>query len=336
MAADPGSASVAWPTGVMLAKAVEVLPAADLLPGGCLYEPKWDGYRALVAVDARGRGRVRSRRGVDLTSAFPDIAVAAAGQLARRTVLDGELVVWDGQRLDFAQLQRRVIAPTRAAELARRRPASFVIFDLLAVAGRDVSRRPLRVRRTELERLLPSLAPPLQVTPATPDRDLAQRWLSDYAAAGVGIEGLVIKGLAEAYLPGRRSWLKLRTRRTAEAIVGAVTGSLSAPDRLILGLPGEDGALVVAGGTAPLTPRQSREIAALLRPPAGPHPWPDVLPAGRTGALGGPRRLPVALVDPALVVEVDADAAYEYGRWRHLTRFVRPRPELHPEDLLPR
>ena len=139
--------------------------------------------------------------------------------------------------------------------------------------------------------------------------------------------------MSPAYLPGRRSWLKLRTRRTAEAIVGAVTGSLAAPDRLILGLPGEDGALVVAGGTAPLTPRQSRDIASLLRSPAGPHPWPDVLPAGRTGALGGPRRLPVALVDPALVVEVATDAAYEYGRWRHLTRLIRPRPELYPDDL---
>lgn len=105
------------------------------------------------------------------------------------------------------------------------------------------------------------------------------------------------------------------------------------PDRLILALPRPDGALMVAGGTAPLHPRQARQIAVLLRPPAGSHPWPATLPAGRTGALGGPRRLAVTLVDPTLVVEIEADTAYEYLRWRHLTRLVRPRPDLDPGDV---
>ena len=305
-----------------------------LTPRGCTSEPKWDGYRALLGVDGRGRGRVRSRRGVDLTAAFPDIAAPAAAQLARGTILDGELVVWDGQRLDFTQLQHRVIAPSRAAALAMARPASFVVFDVLAIGGEDVSMRPLRVRRRWLEESQESLGPPLQVTPATTDRELARQWLVDYAAADVGIEGLMIKALDGVYLPGRRAWLKLRTRATAEAIVGAVTGSLTAPDRLILALPTPDGALVVAGGTAPLSPRQSREIAALLRPPThGEHPWPEVLPSGRTGALGGPRRLPVTLVEPDLVVEIEADTAYEYGRWRHLTRLVRVRPDRGAADV---
>src|SRR4051794_25307335 len=99
----------------MLARAVEELPLVGALRGGCLYEPKWDGYRALVRVDADG-ARVRSRRGVDLTTAFGDVAAAAARQLSPGTVLDGELVVWDGDsgRLDFTALQRRVIAPSRA------------------------------------------------------------------------------------------------------------------------------------------------------------------------------------------------------------------------------
>jgi hypothetical protein len=123
------------------------------------------------------------------------------------------------------------------------------------------------------------------------------------------------------------------TKTAAEAIVGAVTGPLTAPDRLILGLRTPEGKLLVAGGTAALTPRQSREIAALLRPVRGWHPWPDVLPAGRTGAFGGPRRLPVTLVDPMLVVEIEVDTAYEYQRWRHVTRLLRPRPDLNPAGV---
>jgi ATP-dependent DNA ligase len=139
------------------------------------------------------------------------------------------------------------------------------------------------------------LSPPLQITPATEDRDLARRWLADYAAAVVGIEGLVIKALNEAYLPGRRAWFKLRTRATAEAIVGAVTGTLTAPDRLILALPGPGGTLIVAGGTAPLNPRQSRETAALLRPPTRPHPHRPPPPPRhpcRPGCRAGDRRRP--------------------------------------------
>jgi ATP-dependent DNA ligase len=330
---DREHGGVAWPSGVMLAKPVADLPPDASQAGGCLYEPKWDGYRALVAVDSKGRSRVRSRRGVDLTTAFPDIAGPAATQLPRDTILDGELVVWDGQRLDFTQLQRRVIAPTRAAALARDKPASFVAFDVLIIAGKRLATLALRERRRALEHLRPRLSSPLQINPATEDRDLARRWLADYAIAGVAIEGLVIKALNDAYLPGRRAWLKLRSRATAEAIVGAVTGTLTTPDRLILALPRADGVLVVAGGTAPLNPRQSREIAALLRPPSQPHPWPNVLPAGRTGTLGGPRHLPITLVDPVLVVEIEVDTAYEYLRWRHMTRLLRPRPDLDVSDI---
>jgi ATP-dependent DNA ligase len=323
-----------WPAGVMLAKPVEGLPPANALPGGCLYEPKWDGYRALVRVDDDGT-RIRSRRGTDLTPGFPDIAEALAMQLHPGTVMDGELVIWntDTGSLDFAALQHRLTSPRRAVMMARRRPASFVAFDLLVDAGTPLAGRPLRERRRALERLIPLLEPPLQVTPATRRRDIAATWLRDYATADVGVEGLVIKGLAQPYRPDTRAWLKVKSRSTEEAIVGAVTGTIARPERLILGLPDSSGTLVIVGGTGPLRPGQQRELASLLRFPAAPHPWPAELPAGRTGVLGGRRRLPVVLVEPELVVEVAADAAREYGRWRHLTRLVRIRAELHPEDL---
>jgi ATP-dependent DNA ligase len=322
----------------MLAKATDHLPAARVLPGGCLYEPKWDGYRGLVAVDHRGVPHIRSRRGHDLTRAFADVAAAAAEQLRPGTLLDGELVIWDGQQLDFTQLLKRMAStPARAAALARAQPASYVAFDVLQLRGRTLAGEPLRTRRRRLEGLITDLAPPLQICPATRDRDVAANWMRDYAAAQVGIEGLVVKGLAESYSPGRRRWLKLRIRSSVEAVVGAVTGPLRAPERLILGLPDDDGVLAVVGGTSPLRPAQQREVAALLTPAReGEHPWPAQIPAGRVGTwAGGPRRLAVTRVEPTLVVEVDADTAVERGRFRHLTRYLRARPDLLPTEVEP-
>jgi ATP-dependent DNA ligase len=289
--------------------------------------------RGLIGVDVGGRAWIRSRRGTDLTGAFPDIAEAASRQLPTNTLLDGELVVWDGDRLDFTALQRRVASPVRARALARTAPASYVVFDVLQLDGRDLAGQPLRIRRRRLEGLLPGLVPPLQVNPATRDRAVAQQWLGDHRAAGVGIEGLVIKGLAVRYQPGRRAWLKLRTRASAEALVGAVTGPLTRPERLILALPDGEGRLVIAGSTGPLSPGQQRDIGGLLRAPVGGHPWPDQIPTGWIGGWSGPSRLAVTLVEPDLVVEVDADAAYEHRRWRHLTRLIRARPDLSPQDL---
>lgn len=331
---DAGEAGgIPWPGEAMLAKPTDHLPPERALPGGCLYEPKWDGYRGLVAVDGRGRPVIRSRRGTDLTAAFPDLADAAAQQLPPGTLLDGELVVWNGRHLDFSQLQRRVAAPNRARALSRVLPASAMFFDCLQVRGTDLAAEPLRVRRRRLEGLLPSLSPPLQITPATRDRAVAQQWLEDYAAAGVGIEGIVIKGLAVRYQPGRRAWLKLRTRASAEALVGAVTGTLRHPERLILALPGENGELVVAGSTAPLTLTEQRAVAALLRVPDGEHPWPPEISSGPLGGWSGGRRTAIERVEPVLVVEVEADTAYEHRRWRHVTRFLRARPDLGVDDV---
>ena len=149
----------------MLARSAERLPRGRALRGGCVYEPKWDGYRGLVFVTEAGV-RVQSRRGADLTQAFPDIASAARRQLPAGVVLDGELVVRGREGLDFGALHQRMSSTkVRAAELAVAAPATFMAFDLLAVDGLDNRERPLRERRALLERLMTGGRPPMQLTP---------------------------------------------------------------------------------------------------------------------------------------------------------------------------
>jgi ATP-dependent DNA ligase len=325
-------AALAPPQEVMLAHAADTLPREQALPGGCWYEPKWDGYRALVFVTETGC-YIQSRHGKDLTRGFPEVAAAARQQLPPGAVLDGELVVWSEGRLDFTALQKRALSPGAARAAAAAAPAAFVAFDVLQADGKDLRQMPLTLRRRRLESVMERTEPPLQMTPYTQDVAQAQTWMQDWAQARVGIEGVVVKGVAQPYLPGRRDWVKVRIRDTADAVVGAVTGTLARPDRLVLGLPGPDG-LIVAGGTAPLNDAQRGELAPLLRPADDDHPWPSELPRGRTGGFSG-GKISVALVVPDVVVEVSADTAFEYGKWRHLTQYVRVRADLEPEDVRP-
>jgi ATP-dependent DNA ligase len=146
------------------------------------------------------------------------------------------------------------------------------------------------------------------------------------------MEGVVVKHREHGYRPRRRSWWKVRTRVTADAVVGGVIGALDAPDALLLGLPDERGRLRVAGRTAPLTLPARRELGALLMPPRRAHPWPDRIPSSRFGQLPGDL-IDYTPTEPMLVVELDADVCFEHDRWRHPTRFRRIRGDLQPMDL---
>src|SRR3954447_8649182 len=262
-------------------------------------EPKYDGYRVLL-LRYDGRCVVQSRRGTDLTRSFPDLAAAAVEQLPEETIVDGEAVVGVAGRLDFTELQKRVASPARAAALARERPGSFLAFDLLVLDEQDLRPLPLSQRRAQLTELMASCRPPLQQVPFTLDHDQAEQWLRDYAAAHIGVEGLVLKRVDEPYVAGVRRWSKLRSRDTAVVLVGAVTGTLARPNRLILAVSDPDRGLIVAGGTSALSDAQAAEVAAFLHAPSGPHPWPTVLPAGRSGVWGG-EPLEVTLAEPTLV-----------------------------------
>jgi ATP-dependent DNA ligase len=313
---------VTFPQGVMLARSAERLPSGRGLRGGCVYEPKWDGYRGLLFVTDAGV-RIQSRRSADLTRGFPDIAAAARRQLPAGVVVDGELVVWSREGLDFEALHQRMTATkVRAAELAVAAPATFMAFDLLAVVGLDIRERPLRERRALLERLLADGRPPVQLTPQTNNLAVAEQWMKDYALAPVGIEGAVAKGAGDPYRPDQRGWVKVKIRDTADALVGAVVGTLERPTRLVLGRF-IGGQLRIVGSTGDLRPAQQAEVAALLVL-AKEHPWPTELVL----SWGTGQRTPIVRVEPTITVEVLADQAIDAGRWRHTTRFVRTRSDL--------
>jgi ATP-dependent DNA ligase len=318
----------AGPVAVALSKAAEQVPAEAALPGGCVYEPKWDGFR-LVAVRSTGGTTLWSRQGKDLTARFPDIARAATTQLPVGSVVDGEVVIWHADRLDFGLLQRRLITGlTGLPGLVRAHPASFVAFDVLTDNRRDVRRLPLAQRRRRLERLAADWSPPLQLCPQTTDRDEALTWMANSRPAGV--EGLVVKAAGGAYLPGRRDWIKVKSRETTEVIVGGVIGTLERPSQLVAGRY-SDGVLRIVGRSTPLNREQSLELGQVLSPAGPQHPWPERV---GTGAFGG-GRLSVALtrVDPTAIAEVSADSALTAGVFRHPLRFVRLRPDLSPGDV---
>ncbi len=314
-------ASITLPPRLALARTAAELPGINALPGGSVYEPKWDGFR--VAIVSDGGVTLWSRRGTDLSAEFPELCEAAADGIPPGCIIDGEAVVWGSGRLDFDALQRRLgVGSKRAAKLARTAPASFVAFDVLAVAGHDVRPQPYSRRRELLEELAGPWVPPLSLSPTTRDVDEAQEWSESMAAAG--IEGILAKGSAQPYLEDQRQWIKVKRRLTIDVIAGAVIGAMHQPEAVVVGLPFDE-ELHIVGRSTPLRTTASRSLGAQLRPPVGPHPWPEVVSPGavdRFNAGRDPIRL--TLVEP-IVVEVSADVALSGRAFRH-GRPLPPRP----------
>ncbi|MEU5958264.1 ATP-dependent DNA ligase [Streptomyces sp. NPDC047525] len=318
------------PIEPMLARSLDRLPAPGALPGGVVLEQKVDGYRAIAFV-RRGRLFLQTRRGADLTPAFPDLADAVA-EVGKDVVLDGELVVPRDGRLDFTALQDRARRRGSTAEAAAAANRAFLIcFDVLEADDIELLAASYAERRARLEKLFADevLAAPFVLCPATPDFDVATSWL-DPAWGAAGIEGVVAKGRAQRYHPGERAWIKVRRRDTHEAIVGAVTGGRQRPTTVLLGRYDDRGRFHFIGRSVPLAKRLQSALAENLAVAPADHPW-----TGRnfSAGWGSNRRLDATLVEPDIVAEFSGDTAIDHGRWRHPVRLLRIRAELHPTHV---
>lgn len=316
----------------MLAKAVESIPLGDFG-----YEPKWDGFRAIVSRSA-AEVRIDSRGSKSLTRYFPDLVLQFERQLPVGSIVDGEIIVpaADGSgHLDFPALQQRIHpAASRVAALARSTPASFVAFDLIAADGRDLMGVTFMERRRRLEELFASLHPPLHLTALTRDIDLARKWFSEFE--GAGLDGVVAKPLQEPYQPGVRAMLKIKHHRTADCVVGGIRrhkNDHNAVGALLLGLHDDQGRLHYVGSTSSFTMELRRQMMTVLEPlvVSGVHPWlddsdPTLRRPGAISRWSGKRDHAFDALDPVLVCEVRYDQM-EGDRFRHTTTFLRWRPD---------
>jgi ATP-dependent DNA ligase len=338
------------PIEPMLAKAVDALPAE----GDFLFEPKWDGFRALVFRSSAGDVAIQSRDGRPLDRYFPELHAALADRLPPSCIVDGEIVVATPHGLDFDALQQRLHpAASRVARLARETPASFVAFDVLAIDGRSLMERAQAERRAALERLLGAAGSPLYLTPATRSREEAAQWLQHFE--GAGLDGVVAKPLGEPYRPGKRAMLKIKHVRTADCVVAGFRwhksteqGGPEAVGSLLLGLHDDAGVLHHVGITSSFTMPQRRRLVEELAPlrvdARRGHPWadggaPSTAAVAARGDGAAAQRLPggisrwsagkdlswVPLV-PERVCEVKYDHL-QGDRFRHATTFVRWRPD---------
>ncbi|MFC4562287.1 ATP-dependent DNA ligase [Nocardiopsis mangrovi] len=307
----------------MLARAVDELPVGE----HWRYEPKWDGFRCIAARDLRTS--LSARSGGRLDGRFAELHDAVRLAIPPDTALDGEIVRWSGERLDFDALLRRNAADTRRAKrLAQEEPCHLVVFDLLREKGTDLTRRPLSYRRGRLEELFAWLVEPrLMLGWQTRDSGEAMRWYEEMA--GVGVEGLIVKDERRTYRAGRRDWLKFKRRVTTEAIVGGAVTRPDDPRMLVLGRYDDAGELRIAGQTVELTREQRDEIAPRLRGAGDDHPWPSTL----ASSWGTRERLEYRRVEPTVVVEIQPDASITGTRWRNPVRLTRVRPDLTPGDV---
>jgi ATP-dependent DNA ligase len=357
----PPAFAIEPPVEPMLAKLADELPS-----GAFLYEPKWDGFRAIVF--RRGpEVFIQSRDLRPLDRYFPELHDALLAGLPPDCVVDGEIVIATPRGLDFDALQMRLHpAASRVAKLATSTPSSFVAFDLLAIDARDLRGEPQVERRRRLEQALARTAPPIHLTPATRDRAVAVDWLSRFE--GAGLDGVMAKPEDAAYEPGTRAMIKVKHARTADCVVAGFRWHKNGPGTLVgsllLGLYDDKGTLHHVGVTSSFTAAKRRELAEELAPLreralAG-HPWRDWAdaaaqghsaergegaPAKRDRGAGAPGvRMPGGqsrwsagkdLSWEPLRIERVCEVKYDHmqgDRFRHAAVFLRWRPDKPPRD----
>jgi ATP-dependent DNA ligase len=323
----------------MLARLADEIPA-----GAYLYEPKWDGFRALVF---RGKDDVylQSRDGRPLDRYFPDLHDALLERISKDCVIDGEIVIATTHGLDFDALQLRLHpAASRVAKLAQQTPSSFVAFDVLSIGARELMTTPQAARRAALEKLLADVEPPVYVTPMTRDRATALDWLTRFE--GAGLDGVVAKPESAVYEPGKRAMIKVKHARTADCVVAGFRWHKSGQDAvgsLLLGLYDDAGVLQHVGVTSSFTLTARRQLAQELAPlrkdALKNHPWREWASAApESGRMPGAQSRWSAgknLAWEPLKIERVCEVKYDHmqgDRFRHATFFLRWRPDKRPRD----
>ncbi|MGZ9075364.1 MAG: ATP-dependent DNA ligase [Burkholderiaceae bacterium] len=336
----PAAFAIAPPIEPMLAKLADALPAGD----SYLFEPKWDGFRAIVFRSASDVF-IQSRDLRPLDRYFPDLHATLLARLPDGCVIDGEIVIATAHGLDFDALQLRLHpAASRVAKLAQETPASFVAFDVLAIDGRNVMSAAQTERRALLERQFAEVEPPVYLTPMTRAMSIASQWLQHFE--GAGLDGVIAKPADTPYQPGKRVLIKVKHARTAECVVAGFRWHKSGNDTvgsLLLGLYDDRGVLQHVGVTSSFTMAMRKllalDLAPLRKDAFEDHPWREWGSAGAESS-----RMPGAqsrwsagknLSWEPLRIERVCEVKYDHlqgDRFRHAAIFLRWRPDKSPRD----
>jgi ATP-dependent DNA ligase len=328
------------PVKPMLAKAVKDIPT-----GALSYEPKWDGFRSIIFRDG-DEVEIGSRNEKPMTRYFPELVEAFRANLPDKCVVDGEIILIgeSGDRLDFEMLQQRIHpAASRVKMLSETVPARFVAFDLLALGDTDYSERPFSERRAVLVDALASAKPPVHVTAATTDPEVAGEWFHQFE--GAGLDGLIAKPLDGLYEPDKRTMFKVKHERTADCVVAGYRVHKSGPDRigsLLLGLYNADGTLASVGVIGAFPMERRKELFEEMQPLVttfDDHPWAWAKQEEGTrtprnaeqSRWAAGKDLSFVPLRPERVVEVRYDHM-EGVRFRHTAQFVRWRDDRTPES----
>ncbi len=331
------------PIKPMLAKAIAGLPE-EAKYGEVVFEPKWDGFRCIVFRDGDSI-ELGSRNERPLTRYFPEILEPLKDRLPQRCVVDGELIIVRNNELDFNALQLRLHpAESRVNKLAAEIPSSFVAFDLLALGDDDLRQRPYRERRALLEQALAGTTAPVYLTPTTTDRVTAKEWFDRFE--GAGLDGLIAKAVGDPYVENKRTQLKVKHIRSADAVVAGyrIHKDGKGVGSLLLGLYDDEGNLHHVGVAASFTAKRRSELLGELEPlledAMEQHPWRDWAEAyahQSTQMPGAPHRWNAQRDGSWVPLRIERVVEVKYGstlggRFREVTKVLRWRPDKRPDE----
>ncbi|MFY9616334.1 MAG: ATP-dependent DNA ligase [Candidatus Dormiibacterota bacterium] len=316
------------PVAPMLSKSAADIPRGE----GWQYEPKWDGFRAIVFVD--DDIYVCSRNGQPLQRYFPELLDPIRKAFSKGSVVDGEIVVAGKNGLDFDSLQLRIHpAESRVKMLSKEIPASLIVFDALVSGGKDITKKPFTERRAALLKMLKP-QPQVRATPQTENPEEAESWFVKYE--GAGCDGVVAKRAEGAYRPGERVLVKIKHLRTVDCVVGGYRPYAAGPGvgSLLLGLYDDKGVFHHVGHTSSFNAAERKEVLKKLKP-LETKTSGDSFGEGRTpgspSRWTGAKNLDWTAVRPELVCEVNFEKM-QNGRFRHAARFLRWRTDKDPKD----